>query len=282
VDGLPGRSPSTILAAVTDAPRPSAAALSGGPRSALAVLLALVIGVVAACGSTASAPTGAPAPTATASSSSVVSAAPSASAKPDPAARAVNGFVALVTKKGFSYQATFTGQSRHTTDILPISNGLLLVSGTDVLVRATWKFPTGTDAVEHRYVDGKAWVRYDVTDTWHRLTFHPSDSMAAFASIRSKSDVTFLGPITSDGKTTYKVSFRSAIVNPVLIPAGNLSDTVLTTPKLTLLIDAAGRPIKGTAEIDGRGRVSGQLQEIVIDLTVKFVKLGQAVSITAP
>jgi hypothetical protein len=240
-----------------------------------------VIGVVAACGS-AVAPTVGSTPLVASFVPASHSAAPSASAKPDPAARAVNGFVALVTRKGFSYQATFTGQSRHTTDILPISKGLLQVSGADVLVRATWKFPTGSNAVEHRYVDGKAWVRFDTTDTWHRLTFRPADSMAAFASIRSKSDVIYLGPITSDGKTTYKVSFRSAIVNPVLIPAGNLSDTVLTTPKLTLLIDAAGRPIKGTAEIDGRGRVSGQLQEIVIDLTVKFVKLGQAVSIKAP
>jgi hypothetical protein len=242
-----------------------------------------VIGLLAACASTAIAPTGAPAPPATAPSSATSSAAPAASAKPDPGSAAVAGFIALVTKKGFSYQATFTGQSRHTTDILPISKGLLQVSGADVLVRATWKFPSGaTYAVEHRYVDGKAWVRFDTTDTWHRLTFRPSDSMAAFASVRTKSDVTYLGPITSGGKTYYKISFRSAIVNPVLIPAGNLSDTVLTTPKLTLLIDAAGRPIKGTAEIDGRGRVSGQLQEIVIDLTVAFVKLGQAVSIKAP
>jgi hypothetical protein len=207
---------------------------------------------------------------------------PAASARPDPAAAAINGFVALVTKKGFSYQATFTGQSRHTTDILPISRGLLQVSGADVLVRATWKISNGSFAVEHRYVDGRAWVRFDATDSWHRLTFRPSDSMAAFAAIRSKSDVTYLGPITAGGKTSYKISFRSAIVNPVLIPAGNLSDTVLTTPKLTLLIDAAGQPTKGTAEIDGRGRVSGQLQEIVIDLTVAFVKVGQAVSIKAP
>ena len=190
--------------------------------------------------------------------------------------------MALVTKNGFSYQATFTGQSRHTTDILPISKGLLQVSGDDVLVRATWKFSTGSSAVEHRYVDGKAWVRYDTIDTWHRLTFRPADSMAAFASIHSKSDVTYLGVITSGGKTYYKVSFRSSIVNPVLIPARNLSDTVLTTPTLTLLIDAAGRPIKGTAQIDGRGRVSGQLQEIVIDLTVAFIKVGEAVSIKAP
>ncbi|HEX2755766.1 MAG TPA: hypothetical protein VHM48_09895, partial [Candidatus Limnocylindrales bacterium] len=120
------------------------------------------------------------------------------------------------------------------------------------------------------------------SDKWHRLAFRPSDTMAAFASVHSKNDLTYLGPVKSGGKTYYKVEFRSAIVNPVMIPASNLTETVLTSPKLTLLVDAAGRPIKGTAEIDGRGRVSGQLQEIVIDLTVTFTKLGQAVSIKAP
>ena len=86
----------------------------------------------------------------------------------------------------------------------------------------------------------------------------------------------------SGSKTYYQVSFRSAIVNPVMIPAVNLTDTDLTTPKLTLLIDSDGPPVKGTAEIEGKGRVSGQLQEIVIDLTVTFTKVGQAVTIKAP
>lgn len=194
----------------------------------------------------------------------------------------MSAFVALVTKDGFSYQATFTGQDRHTTDTFQMRKGVLQVSGDDVLVRVTFSFPGHPDTVEHRYVGGKGWIKYDTSDKWHRLAFRPSDTMAAFASVHSKNDLTYLGPVKSGGKTYYKVEFRSAIVNPVMIPASNLTETVLTSPKLTLLVDAAGRPIKGTAEIDGRGRVSGQLQEIVIDLTVTFTKLGQAVSIKAP
>lgn len=194
----------------------------------------------------------------------------------------MTAFVALVTKDGFSYQGTFSGDDRHTTDIFPIRNGLLQVSGDDVLVRATFTLQAHSDVVEHRYVGGKAWIRYGTTDTWHRLTFIPADSMGAFAAVRTTSDVTYLGPVAAGGSTLFKVAFRSAIVNPVMIPASNLTETVLTSPKLTLLIDAAGRPVKGTAEIDGHGRVSGQLQEIVIDLAVTFTKLGQAVTITAP
>jgi len=236
----------------------------------------------AACSNSAVTPSVAPTPTAGTSAQASASIRPSSSPKVDPANAAVTAFVALVTADGFNYQATFTGQSRHTTDILQISKGLLQVSGDDVLVRATCAFPGHLYAVEHRYVGGKAWIKYDTTDTWHLFAFQPKDSMAAFASIHTRADVTYLGTVKSGDKTYYQVSFRSAIVHPVMIPARNLTEAVVTSPKLTLLIDAAGRPVKGTAEIDGRGRVSGQLQEIVIDLTVTFIKLGQAVTIKAP
>jgi len=236
----------------------------------------------AACNNNAITPSVGPSPTTSSSARVAASTRPSASPSADPANAAVTAFVALVTKDGFSYQATFTGQSRHTTEILQISKGLLQVSGRDVLVRATWAFPGHNYTVEHRYVGGLGWIRYDLTDTWHRFGFQPTDSMAAFASIHGRADVTYLGPVNSGTTTYYQVSFRSAIVHPVMIPARNLTEAVVTSPKLTLLIDAAGRPVKGSAEIDGRGRVSGQLQEIVIDLTVTFVKLGQPVTIKAP
>ena len=236
----------------------------------------------AACNNNAVTPSVAPTPTAGSSAQAPASIRPSSSPKADPANAAVAAFVALVTADGFSYQATFTGNSRHTTDIFKMSKGLLQVSGDDVLVRATWAFPGHNYTAEHRYVGGKAWIKYDTTDTWHRFAFQPKDSMAAFASIHTRVDVTYLGIVKSGDKTYYQISFRSAIVHPVMIPARNLTEAVVTSPNLTLVIDAAGRPVKGTAEIDGRGRVSGQLQEIVIDLSVTFIKLGQAVSIKAP
>jgi hypothetical protein len=269
---------------VTDTPRSSAAALSGGPHLALAVLFALVAGVAAGCGS--AAPSGPAVPYVAsfppASQSAAPSALASASAKAESATGAVDAFVALVTKDGFSYQATFSGQDRHTTDIFPVSRGLLQVSGSDVRLQATLTFHGKRYAFEHRWVKGKAWIKYDTDDKWRHLTWSAADTMAAFASIHGKADVSYNGPVKSGGKTYYQVTFRSAIVNPAILPFSNISDTSLKTPKLTLLIDAAGQPVKGTAEIDGRGRISGQLQEIVIDLTVAFTKVGQAVSIKAP
>jgi hypothetical protein len=195
----------------------------------------------------------------------------------------MNAFVALVTTDGFAYQATFSGNSRHTTDTLPVTKGLLQVSGDDVLVRATFRFPSGHRyAVEHRMVGGKAWIRYDASEHWQRITLKAADTMAAFAAVRSIGALAYIGPVKSGGTTYYQVELRSAIVNPIMIPASNLTETKVTSPKLTLLLDASGRPVKGTAEIIGRGRISGQLQEIVIDLKIDFTKVGQAVEIRAP
>jgi hypothetical protein len=248
------------------------------------VLAASVVLIAAACGSAqptvVPATSVSPSPTASAEPASSV---PAPSATVDPGQAALRGFLALITKDGFSYQATFTGESRHTTDILPISKGVLEVSGRNVLVRATFKFPAGhTYVVEHRYVTGRAWIRF-LPAVWQRLArFTDADSMGAFAAVHGTSDVTYLGPKAVGGQTRYQLRFRSAILNPVMIPATNLTEVVVTSTRLTLLVDATGRPVSGTAEIVGRGRVSGQLQEIVIDLDLIFSKVGQPVAIAAP
>jgi hypothetical protein len=226
---------------VTAAPRRSATDPSRGPSSILIALVAVVALVATGCGAGVLDPTD-PATGAASASARPTDRPATASPSPDPGTIAITAFVALVTTPGFSYHATFKGQDRHSTAILPISNGLLQVSGADTLVRATFTFPPDHRfAVEHRLVNGKAWIKYATADSWRRIPARPSDTMAAFAAVRTLADVTDLGPAESGGRTYTRISFRSAIVNPVMIPATNLSDTALTTPKMTLLIDAAGR-----------------------------------------
>ncbi|HET7473229.1 MAG TPA: hypothetical protein VFJ71_08910 [Candidatus Limnocylindrales bacterium] len=201
---------------------------------------------------------------------------------PAPQKAAIAKFVALVTKAGFSYQATFSGDDRHSASILEISKGLLQVHGDDVRVRATFTDPTASTVVEHRYVGGKGWLRFATFLQWNRLPMTPSKTMAAFAAIHSTSDVTYVETVKSGGKTLFRVTFAGAIVHPSIIPYINLSDETVRKGTMTILIDADGRPIRGTDDINAIGRISGQLQEIIIELTVAFTKVGQAVSITAP
>ncbi len=241
--------------------------------------------IVAGCGATGPGPagTGGAATPPAASNRPATSHGTSAKPSADPATAAIAAFIAFASRRDATYQATFTGQSRHTVDILPITKGLLQVNGRDVLVRATFTFKGGAkDTVEHRSVAGKAWLR-EVPHAWQRLSgFGAAQSMAAFPAVRGPADVTYLGPTTVGGKTLYKVRVASAIVNPVMIPASNLTEVVVTDPELAVLIDASGGPVTGTGLIIGRGRVSGRLQEIAIDLDVSFTKVGQPVTIAAP
>jgi hypothetical protein len=257
--------------------------LSRTRRARLAVAAGSLALLAAGCGSQAAVQSSAASTETTAASGSPASAAPTKSPAADPATAAVRAFIAFASKPGASYQATFTGKSRHTVDVLPISKGLLQVSGQNVLVRATFRFPSGAKVtVEHRAVGGKGWAR-EVPGKWQRLAgFGPAQSMAAFPEVGDLADVTYLGTTSVGGEPAYKVRVRSAILNPVLIPASNLTEVVVTDPSLTVVVDARGRPLSGTAEIVGNGRVSGQLQEIAIDLDVRFTKVGQPVKITAP
>ena len=211
------------------------------------------------------------------------SSSPIASPSADPGSAAVSRFIAFATDPTSSYQATFTGHQRATVTIVTIGKGVLQVHGKDVLVRATFTFPRG-DAytVEHRFVAGAAWLR-TAPGAWGRMApFTGSDSMAAFAAVHGPADVTYLGPTKVNGKTLYKVRIKSVIVNPVMVPAINLTEKTVTSSRFDLLIDPSGVPVRGDAEIDGSGRVSGQLQEIAIDLAVTFTKVGAPVSIKAP
>jgi hypothetical protein len=257
---------------------------SGGLRRRAVALVALLSLGLAACDqSTVPSPT-----TGSATASASGSATPGASVKPipsrDPGQVAVTKFFALATDKAFAYQATFTGASHHTTDILPISKGVLQVSGANVRVRATFTLKRigAVTTVEHRAVGGRAWIKYG-SQAWQRWPgYTAANSMAAFAAVHAPPDVTYVGPVKSGGKTSYRVSMASVIVNPIMIPAGNLTERSVSDSKLVLLIDAEGRPLSGTATITGRGRVSGQLQEIVIELKLTFLKVGQKVTISAP
>jgi hypothetical protein len=198
-----------------------------------------------------------------------------------PGANAIAAFVKLVAKGGFAYQAAFTGRSRHTTTRLPVK-GSLAVSGPDYRVAATFTFEDGKATVDHRFVKGKAYVRFD-TDKWRSLVgFTAAQSMSPFALVGGAASVRFLAAEKKNGRALYRVEIPSVPFHPSLIPAVNLTKEVVTRGVMQLLIDAEGRPVSGTATVEGTGRVSGQLQEIIIELDLTFTKVGQKVTVSAP
>lgn len=252
------------------------------PRRGIVSAVLVVALVVIGCGATQQSPSSvAVTSSQTPITTSAASHAPAASPSPAPEKAAIAAFVKLLTKSNFAYQATFKGLSRHTTARIPVK-GAFAVSGRDYRLTAAFTFSNGTATVDHRYVGGKAWARFD-GQSWERLTnFTPAFSMSPFAFVQAVGDVRYVGTEKVGGRTLRRIQINSDPFHPSLIPATNLTQETVTSGILELLIDDAGRPVSGSSSVHGTGRVSGQLQEIVIELNLTFTKLGQKVTVSAP
>jgi hypothetical protein len=247
-------------------------------RSAV-VGLGLSLGLLAGCLPTATpaVTSSPPAPISSPAPSSVASSFPAPS-KPAPQA-AIQAFVDQVSDPGFSYTATLSGRSRHSTDILPIK-GTLAVSGANYALVANFTFPDHkTYKVEQRYVRGVGWLRF-YPESWQKLkAFGEDDVLSPFAGILAPSDVTLLEVLPAKRS---RIRMSALILTPALIPAFNVTTERVDRTKLDLVIDQSGRPLTGTWQLNGTARVSGQLQEVVMELTAKFAKIGANVTVRAP
>jgi hypothetical protein len=207
------------------------------------------------------------------------------SAAPRAADAAIAAFLGRVQAGDLAYQATFRGRTRHAVDILT-TVGSLDVAGADyrLVVEFTFSRGRGTERVEHRYVGGRAWLRI-ANGRWSRYkTFLAERSMSPLAAIVDETDIQLLGTERARGDVPerYRVEVPTTFFHPSLIPAGNLTAEAVDRSRLELLIEANGVPVSGSSTITGRGRVSGQLQEVVIEADLAFTRVGGAIVVRAP
>ncbi|HEY3335218.1 MAG TPA: hypothetical protein VGK16_08285 [Candidatus Limnocylindrales bacterium] len=210
-----------------------------------------------------------------------------AGASPSPSSAASTAVAVLANARAFaadgtlSFRVTFTGVSRHTTDILDVK-GTLDVDGTDAALKATVDFPRGGLArTAYRRVGDSDWFQFD-KDPWKTVKgVAPGQMVEPFAGLRDGGTVQYLGEV--DGEPGhYLVETTGMYMHPVLIPARNLTDEKVRTTKLRLVVDADGRPVRATWNMDGTGRVSGQLQAVSIDLELSYSRWGSDLTITRP
>lgn len=249
-----------------------------GPTRSSALAAGLCLGLLGACTPTAS-PTTAPSPSAAVDSPSPSAASPTPAPSKATAQAAISAFVDRVSAADFSYTASLTGRDFHSTDILPIK-GSLSVRGADYAVAATFTFPDRSKyKVEQRYVRRVGWVRF-YPDPWQKLkAFGEDDVLSPFVDILAPSDVTLLEVLRNN---QYRVRMSALLLHPSLIPAFNVTSEHVDRTKFDVVIDQAGRPISGKWQLNGTARVSGQLQEVVMELTVKFANVGGSVRVKAP
>jgi hypothetical protein len=204
---------------------------------------------------------------------------------PSPGEEAVAAFVRRVTSGELRYRATFRGDARGSATIVTTRGTVDVVGGNYGLV-VDFRFgsPASRTHIEHRYVGGNAWLR--VGNRWRKFTsFIGEWSMSPFAAVVDDTDVTLEGIVPARGEDPerYRVEIPTGFFHPVLIPAANLTAEAIDRSRLELVIEANGAPVSGLALITARGRVGGQLQEIVVESRLTFEAIGsKRVVVRAP
>ncbi|HEY7735827.1 MAG TPA: hypothetical protein VH813_03460 [Candidatus Limnocylindrales bacterium] len=239
--------------------------------------------LVAAGCSLATQPTAKPVSTPTASPTPSRTASPTIAPSPKPETAAIAAFLDEVASGKLTYQAAFRGRVRAAGDRLT-TKGSLSVAGPAYALVVDFTFPRrGTQHIEHRFVGGRGWLRSH--GRWTRYSnFVAERSMSPFAAILDASDVTFLGVERGAGGTAdrYRIQVPTGFFHPLLIPATNLTAEKIDRSRLELVIRADGVPVAGSSTVTGRGRVSGQLQEVVVEADLTFRNVGSRIVVRAP
>lgn len=273
--------PSPTITPPSASRRVSGRALAGGTAVRLAVAVSVAAALIGGCTGR-----GLPIPTPAPSTGPSVAAtsAPAESASPD-APSAVDAFRALVTSGSLTYRIAVKGDVLATVSDLTIK-GSIAVAGKNVATSTSYVFDDGFAAsVDTRYVGGAYWVRAKgsgLSSAWEKAK-NVSAVVAPFLNADAPAAISDFGPRTVNGKTVRSLQVLGGrLLDPFTIPAINLSEERVTSSILQLNVDANGRPLSGHWKQTGQGRVSGQLQEIDVDVDVTFSDVGGKVSVTAP
>lgn len=192
-------------------------------------------------------------------------------------------FVDRVKAGDFSYHATFDGRVYGAGNDVPVV-GSLDVAGRDYQYAATYTLEEGKKAsFAIRYIDGVAWEQIRGGEWQTNGAFKPSDTNSPFAFITRLPDVRYAKSETVDGRSLHYVTFTTGkLIDGAQIQAGNLTNEVHKRSTFDLVLDDAGNPVSGTAELEGVARVSDQLQEIVVKVQLVFSKVGADLVISPP
>jgi hypothetical protein len=194
---------------------------------------------------------------------------------------AAKAFYERVQSGKMSYHASLTGNIAGAISGLSIV-GAIDVSGDDYAEALTYSFITPPNVpVGVRVLDTKRWVRVDRSG-WTKV----SSAMASnspFADLSTGNAVQAVRTEHVGGKDLHHIKMTGGLIIALdLIPAGNLTNERVNKTELELVVDDAGNPMTATWRLEGDARVSGQLQEIRIEVDMTFTKVGSKIVITAP
>jgi hypothetical protein len=141
----------------------------------------------------------------------------------------------------------------------------------------------GQGTIQTRWVKRVAYERLDNGGWRLRPAFDPTQVVDPFGPLTERGAAKYDSTKKIDGKTVYVLVVDGGrLLDLTTIPAYNLTDEGVTSATWTLVVDADGHPISGSWMLRGKGRVSGQLQELLVELDVTFSKVGAKITISSP
>jgi len=162
-------------------------------------------------------------------------------------------------------------------------SGTLSVSGTDVASTLHYAFEYGEkDTIDTRLVGGRQWVRTN-GGAWKATKVVTANVLNPFAGALQPGAIVDGGAKKVGPNSLRELQIRGGrLIDLTTVPAVNLTDERVTSAMLTVLVDGDGHPVSGHWMQRGQGRVSGQLQEVDVDVDLTFSGVGSKVTVSAP
>ena len=199
----------------------------------------------------------------------------------------VQRFVDFAVRGHPTYHVDVTGRLLATISAATLK-GSVDVSGLDVATATSYAFDhtqnLANTTVRTIWAKRAAYLKVG-SGAWQRIAagFGAETVVDPFGGADAPGAVTYVSSAMSNGRTLSTLTVNAGrLFDLTTIPAPNLSEETVRLATWTLLVDDQGRPVSGTYRLDGVGRVGSQLQELVVELSARFSKVGGAISIRAP
>jgi hypothetical protein len=194
-------------------------------------------------------------------------------------------FVETLVAGELSYHATIRGSLHGAGNIVELE-GTMDAAGQDYQIAVAYDFPDdgeGRTGYANRLVDGVAYVRPKDGEWTEDDAFTADETNNPFAFIDNERELKLLKTDVIGGETFHRLRFeRSLLITPRQVPSDNLTQERIVRSWFELTVDDDGAPVDGHWRLEGRGRVSGQLQQVIIQADLEFSKVGEAITISAP
>ncbi len=194
-------------------------------------------------------------------------------------------FAETVLADELTYHATINGSLHGAGNIVDL-DGTMDAAGQDYQIAVAYDFPDdgqGRTGYANRLVDGVAYVRPRGGAWTEDGEFTGDETNNPFAFIDNEREIKFLKTEVIGGRTFHRLRFEtSLLITPRQVPSDNLTQERIVRSWFELTVDDDGVPLDGHWRLEGRGRVSGQLQEVIIQADLVFSKVGEAITISAP